>query len=197
MAGTPAAGQRARCWTVERRVGLLGRVPPFARLPPAAIRGVAALFRPRDVPRGGFVFHEGEPASAGNVAAEGRIKIVRETGAGRQVILRLINPGEPFGLSGGWGAATYPASARALDDAVVLQLPAREFTRLLAIHPELALAVIEDLGARLREAESRSSISRPRGRRRGWPAPCCDSPVAHPRAPRPRASPSRARISPI
>jgi len=155
MAGTPAAGQRARCWTVERRVGLLGRVPPFARLPPAAIRGAVALFRPRGVPRGGFVFHEGQPASAGNVAAEGRIKIVRETGAGRQVILRLINPGEPFGLSGGWGAATYPASARALDDAVVLQLPAREFTRLLATHPDLALAVIEDLGARLREAEAR------------------------------------------
>ena len=80
---------------------------------------------------------------------------MRETDAGRQVILRLINPGEPFGVSGGWGAATYPASARALDDAVVLQLPARECTGLLATHPALALAVIADLGARLREAEAR------------------------------------------
>lgn len=155
MAEAPAPGQRTRTWTVERRTGLLAAAPPFARLPAATIGGMAALFRPREVPRGGFVFHEGDPATAVNVAAEGRIKIVRETDAGRQVILRLIHPGEPFGVSGGWGGATYPASARALDDAVVLQLPAREFNRLLGDHPALALAVIADLAARLREAEAR------------------------------------------
>ena len=110
---------------------------------------------PRAVPRGGFVFREGDRASAVNIAASGRIKIVRETAAGRQVVLRLIHPGEPFGVSGGWGTVSYPASARALDDAVVLQLPAREFARLLANHPALALAVIADLGGRLREAEAR------------------------------------------
>ncbi len=37
----------------------------------------------------------------------------------------------------------------------MLQLPAWEFTRLLGAHPALALAVIGDLGARLREAEAR------------------------------------------
>ncbi len=145
----------ARAWDSARRAELLIRMPLFVQLSPATIREVAALFRPRDVPRGGFVFREGEAASAVHIAAAGRIKIVRETEAGRQVVLRLINPGQPFGVSGGWGTASYPASARALDTAVVLQLPAREFAQLLAHHADLALAVIGDLGARRREAEAR------------------------------------------
>lgn len=147
--------RRVPHWTIERRFALLAGVALFAQLPPAAIREIAALFRAKQVPRGGFVFREGERASTMLIAATGRIKIVRETAAGRQVVLRLIHPGEPFGVSGGWGTTRYPASARALDAAVVLHLPAREFARLLAIYPALALAVIADLGARLREAEAR------------------------------------------
>lgn len=151
--GPPSA--RGRPWDAGERAALLAAVPPFSGLPPAAIRGVADRLRPRRVPRGAFVFLEGEPARTLNLAAEGRVKVVRETEEGRQVILRLINPGELFGASGGWGGARYPASARALDDAVVLQLPAREFADLIHARPELAMGVIAELGARLREAEAR------------------------------------------
>lgn len=152
---TVTGGHLERDWNAERRAALLARVPLFARVPPAVIREVAALFRPRAVPRGDFVFREGEPANAVHVAAIGRIKIVRETEAGRQVVLRLIHPGSSFGVSGVWGTATYPASARALDEAVILHLPSHELARLMTAHAPLALAMITDLGARLREAEAR------------------------------------------
>jgi CRP-like cAMP-binding protein len=142
-------------WTVEARAALLATVPFIASLPPATIGELAARFRAKVVPRGDFLFHEGQPADTVHIAATGRLKIIRTTADGRQVVLRLIQPGEPFGVSGGWGAVAYPASARALDPAVVLQLPAREFTRYLQQHPALALAVLNDLGARLREAEER------------------------------------------
>src|SRR5437868_10154587 len=98
-AGEPRVGSRVGFWTVERRAGLLADTALFASLPPATIHEVAALCHPRDVRRGVFIYREGEPASAVHVAAEGRVKIVRETAAGRQVVLRLINPGEPFGVS--------------------------------------------------------------------------------------------------
>jgi CRP-like cAMP-binding protein len=142
-------------WPPERRAELLAGIPLFARLPRDLIGELAALFRPKSFPRGAFIFHEGDPASTVHIAAAGRIKVVRETAAGRQVVLRLIRPGEPFGVSGGWGTAAYPASARALDASTILQLPAPDFARLLATHPPLALAVIADLGSRLREAEAR------------------------------------------
>src|SRR6266508_3465585 len=145
----------AASWDVHRRAALLGGVRLFAGLPPPAIQDLATRFRPRTVPRAGFVFLEGEPAGTLHVAAEGRVKILKETAAGRPVILRVIQPGEPFGLSGLWGGATYPASAQALDRAVVLRLPAGDVADLLRTRPELALALIGELGARLRDAEAR------------------------------------------
>ncbi len=116
---------------------------------------MAAHVHARRVPRGGFVFLEAAPATSFNVLAEGRVKVIRETDEGQEVILRLIEPGEIFGGAGGWGEPTYPASARALDDAVVLQLPAASFTRLLQEQPPFAVAVVQELGHRLRLAEAR------------------------------------------
>jgi CRP/FNR family transcriptional regulator, nitrogen oxide reductase regulator len=142
-------------WDLQRRVALLERVGLFAELPRKAIEDLAARFRMRRVPRAGFIYLEGEPAGTLHVAAEGRVKIVRETAAGKQVILRLIQPGEAFGVAGGWGAVTYPTSAQALDSAVVLELPARDLTTLIGAHEELALALIRELSTRLREAEAR------------------------------------------
>ncbi|MDP9353651.1 MAG: Crp/Fnr family transcriptional regulator [Chloroflexota bacterium] len=153
MLSRPPA-QRHR-WEVAERVGHLAAVPIFSRLDPAALRGVAERFHAKRVARGEFVFLQGQPAATLNALSEGRVKVIRETDEGRQVILRLINPGELFGVSGGWGEAVYPASARALDDVVVLQLPAPQFAALLGTYPELAVAVIRELGGRLREAEAR------------------------------------------
>lgn len=155
MIAAPSHKSPQAAWTLEARVALLATIPFFASLSPATIDELAALFRAKTIPRGDFVFHEGQPADTVHIAAAGRLKIIRTTADGRQVVLRLIQPAEPFGVSGGWGAVAYPASARALDHAVVLQLPAREFTHYLHRHPVLALAVINDLGARLREAEAR------------------------------------------
>ena len=142
-------------WDAGQRAAFLTGAALFGQLPQAALEQVAEHFRVKHVQRGGFVFLEGTPASSLNLLAEGRVKVIRETDEGQEVILRLIQPGEIFGGAGGWGEATYPASARAQEDAVVLQLPAESFTNLIAHQPEFALAVVHELGQRLRTAESR------------------------------------------
>jgi CRP-like cAMP-binding protein len=139
----------------EERAAFLAGVRLFQELPPALLRDIASRFRLKSVARGGFVFLEGDPARSLNLLAAGRVKVVQETEEGKEVILRQIEPGEIFGGAGGWGAATYPASARAQEDATVLQLPADAFATLVREQPTFALAVIRELGARLREAEAR------------------------------------------
>jgi hybrid cluster-associated redox disulfide protein len=81
--------------------------------------------------------------------------VIRETDEGQEVILRLIEPGEIFGGAGGWGEATHPASARAQENAVVLQLPAESFSELMAHQPAFTFAVVHELGQRLGNAEAR------------------------------------------
>ncbi len=157
-ATAPPAGRRretAGSWGVAARQALLGQRRLFRALPEATLREVAARFQPRRLARGAFVFVEGEPAETISLVAAGRVKVVRTTEDGREVILRVLGAGELFGGAGGWGETRYPASAVAQEPSVVLQLPAHEFTRLLSTHPDFALAVIRELGTRLREAEAR------------------------------------------
>jgi CRP-like cAMP-binding protein len=145
----------SRRWTVDERAAFLATVRLFERLPGVTLHDVAARLRVKSVARGRLVFVEGDPADALNVLAAGRVKVVRETEDGREVILRMIGPGEIFGGAGGWGEPVYPASAVAIEPSVVLQLPAAEFAALIGAHPDFALAVVRELGARLREAEAR------------------------------------------
>jgi CRP/FNR family transcriptional regulator, nitrogen oxide reductase regulator len=142
-------------WHTDERIAFLAGAPLFGQLPPEVLQDVAARVHVKRVARSSFVFLEGEPARSLNVLAEGRVKVVRETDEGQEVILRLIQPGDIFGGAGGWGEPNYPATARAQEDAVVLQLPAETFGDLIAHQPAFALAVVHELGQRLRTAEAR------------------------------------------
>ena len=148
------AGQQPS-WDVDRRADLLRRVRPFSELDPSTLCAVAGYCRIRSFQKGEIIFIEGEPASAVHVLADGEVRVVRETEDAREVILRLIRPGELFGGAGGWGVSHYPATTIALAKSDVLILPAAEFSRLTSEYPAFAMAVIRELSMRLREAESR------------------------------------------
>ena len=155
MRETAHRGGRSIPWDAERRTALLATTPLFGGLPAPALKDAGEAFLPRRVRRGEFVFRAGEPATCLNLLAEGRVKVVREDEGGHEVIVRLIRPGEVFGGAGAWEEATYPASALAQADAVVLQLPVAAFRARVGAHPALALAIIRILAGRLREAEAR------------------------------------------
>ncbi|MCC7369514.1 MAG: Crp/Fnr family transcriptional regulator [Chloroflexi bacterium] len=142
-------------WDPEGRARFLAGVRLFHDIPPAILAQIAARLHVRAYSRGELVFRAGEQAQAMSLLGAGRIKLIRETEDGREAIVRLITPGEIFGAAGGWGAASYPASAMAQGDAVVLRLPADEMMALLRSQPDFALAVIREQGLRLAEAAAR------------------------------------------
>ena len=152
MSGSPA---RQTGWGVERSAALLGGVRPFDELSEETLLSIAGRSRVRSIERGSIIFVEGQPADAVHVLAEGEVRVIRETDDGREVILRLIRPGEMFGGAGGWGVDNYPATTMAAETSVVLVLPAIEFRSVVREFPAFAISVIRGLGSRLRDAESR------------------------------------------
>ncbi len=127
----------------------------FEELPDETIANLAERGRIHRFNRGEFLFFDGEPARDVHFLITGQVKIVHETDDGQEIILRLIQPGEIFGATGGWGAPQYPATAIALEDAHVFRLPVSDFSSLITLHPPFALVVIRELSTRLREAEAR------------------------------------------
>lgn len=134
---------------------LLGKSLLFAGLEAAHLEALAALTRTRRLSAGEAVFHEEDAADNFYVVRRGRIKVLKHASSGKDFIIAFFNPGEMFGEVAVFGGKPYPASAQAAEDTEVLGIRGADFLKFIASHPELSLRIINMLGGRLRDAQSR------------------------------------------
>lgn len=101
------------------------------------------------------VFEQEEEAGSFFLLLSGHVRVVRTSAEGHQVIARYINEGELFGIAVAMGRNTYPASAIAAVDCVVITWPNSAWHELLAINPAFAGSAYETIGTRLQETQTR------------------------------------------
>lgn len=130
--------------------GILRGLPLFAGLSDDAVRAVAARTITRRLPKNATLFRRGEPCHGLYIVVEGRVQIHRASSGGREQVLHVEGPGQPVAEVPLFDGGPYPASARALEDSRLLFLPQDAFQQLYRENPEIADAVIRNLGSRLR-----------------------------------------------
>src|SRR4051812_12908742 len=118
-------------------VDSLRAVPLLASLTDAQLVEERHLFRKRAVAKGGYLFYEGDPPERLTILLKGRVKLVR-TSEGKDVILRLVEPGEWFGGVAAFGRRSHPYSAQALVPSVVMEIRGDDFAGLMARYPAVA-----------------------------------------------------------
>jgi len=102
-----------------------------------------------------FVFWEGDAPDYFYVVVVGRIKIAKYSSSGKEFIIAFFGPSEMFGEVAVFEGKPYPASAQAVADTRVLVIKKDDFLSFLATRPQVALEIINVLGGRLRDAQSR------------------------------------------
>ncbi len=102
-----------------------------------------------------FIFWEGDAPEWFYIVVRGQVKVLKHASSGKQFIIAFFRETEIFGDVAVFEDKPYPASARAVDSAVVLGIKRQEFTSFLRTRPEVALRIISILSARLREAQDR------------------------------------------
>jgi CRP-like cAMP-binding protein len=105
--------------------------------------------------RGERLFRQGASAQQFYLLQEGRVKLTRITPDGQLVLLRFVVPGEAFGGVAALGNRTYPVSAEAAADCIVLAWNGRTMLRLLRQHAQLAINLIDLLSERLHDMQAR------------------------------------------
>jgi CRP/FNR family transcriptional regulator, nitrogen oxide reductase regulator len=109
----------------------------------------------RRVPKGEAVFEQGQPADAFYVLLHGRLKVTQVTPDGQQVIVRVVNPGDLFGIAKALRRTDYPGTATAAAESLVLTWPMQLWDGFLEHHPALAVSAMQTVGGRLQEAHTR------------------------------------------
>ena len=115
----------------------------------------AGVSRLKTYAKGERIFGEGEPSEFFSVVVSGRVKIVKMTPAGKDVILEIFGTGDPFGAVAAYEGRPFPASAIALEDTVCLLTPRQAFFSLLEQHPSLVRGLLFGLTQRLVELTNR------------------------------------------
>jgi CRP/FNR family transcriptional regulator len=112
---------------------------------------IAAIAVQRRTVRGQRIFAEGEEGSGLYIVAAGRVKIFKSGADGKEQILHIFGPGQPFGEVPVFAGQRFPASALALEPCRLIYLPRAAFVRLITDHPAVALNMLAVLSRRLRE----------------------------------------------
>ena len=125
-------------------------LPFFEGLPQETLEAVVARMVPRSLPRGHTLFRRGEQCRGVYVLTSGQVEIYRSTTDGREQVLHVEDPVQTIAELPFFDSGVYPAAARTTRASEVLFLSLDDLQRLYRHHPEVADAIIQNLGRRLR-----------------------------------------------
>jgi len=131
----------------------LQEMPVLSSLSQLDWEKVKDLFIEKHFGKDEYIFFEGDPSSWLGVVLEGRVKMIKHSEAGKDVVLDVLSPGEMLGEVAAFNGKPYPATAQAMEPTVVASIHRDDYLRRLKQYPALALRLIEKLGRRLRQAQ--------------------------------------------
>ncbi|TPG58428.1 response regulator [Hymenobacter nivis] len=117
------------------------------------LAGLSADRRAHPVRRKQDVYLEGDEATRVYFVQAGRIKTVKTTEAGKELITGFYGPGEFFGYLALLGHTPHADSAVAVDDSELVYIPQDDFSQLLLRNPAVGQQFIHLLAGRVRERE--------------------------------------------
>lgn len=127
----------------------------FDNMTPEATDDILAVAISRRYPTGEVVFEQGSPADQFFVLLHGRLRVTQVTAEGQQVVVRMVNPGDIFGIAKALRRTDYPGTAMAATDSLVLAWPMSEWDNFIDKHPAWAVNAMQTMGGRLQEAQAR------------------------------------------
>jgi len=139
--------------TPDQQAALLGRSHIFGGLSAVELRALAARMHQRRFDPGAFIVGQDEEGDSLFVVAEGRVKVALLSESGREVILSVLREGDAFGEMSLLDGEARSASVVALEPTAVLVLERANFVRHVQSHPDTALAILQVMSRRLREAD--------------------------------------------
>ena len=134
---------------------LIAGLSPFQGVAPADLDRMLQKARSKRIAKGGTVFEQEAEAQSFFLLIDGHVRVVKATPDGQQVIVRYISPGELMGIAQALGRSTYPASAIAAIDCVVLAWPGHLWSEFAFAIPSFGANTYKTVGTRLHDTHSR------------------------------------------
>ena len=129
----------------------IGAIPLFSGLAEEQLQELAMIVIDQMFRRGQTIFLEGEEGNGFFVVISGKVKVYKLSPDGKEQILHIFGPGEPFAEVPVFAGQRFPANAEALEESRLFFFPRAAFLELIRRHPSLALNMLAVMSRRLRQ----------------------------------------------
>jgi CRP/FNR family transcriptional regulator, dissimilatory nitrate respiration regulator len=123
----------------------------FEGLPEQDLEKIKEVSVSKKYQKGEIIFMDQDEGNGFYLVAEGLVKIFKVSPSGKEQILHVFGPGEPFGEVPVFSGRRFPANAEAIRESRLLFFPRSGFLGLITSRPSLALNMLAVLSMRLRQ----------------------------------------------
>jgi len=129
----------------------LSLVDLFGGLSLQQLDEVAKIVTDREYKKGQLIFSEGDAGNGFYLVITGRVKVFKVSADGKEQIMHIFGPGQPFAEVPVFEGTRYPASAEAMDFSRLFFFPKKGFVDLIHRNPSLAMNMLASLSLRLKQ----------------------------------------------
>lgn len=138
--------------TAER---ILRTAKPFSALPEGDRQQLAEVAEVKSFAADETILREADPAEYFYTIVSGRVKVLKTSPSGKDIIWGVFGPGDPVGSVAVFREHPYPATVVALEDTVCIRISRSALYSLLESHPSIARGLLLGLTQRLVELVNR------------------------------------------
>ncbi len=133
----------------------LAYVPIFSEIPLETIEKIEKIGTRKNYLKNDVILMEDEVGTALFVIVNGKVKVARTSGDGREVILTILSESDFFGEMAILDGQTRSATVVAIEDTELFLIQRNDFINLLREYPEVAISLLQELTKRLRSADAK------------------------------------------
>lgn len=128
-------------------------VPIFSELENDALEKIEKIGSRKAYTKNDVILLEEDAGTALFVIVKGKVKVSRNSNDGREVILTILGESDFFGEMAILDGLTRSATVTAIDESELFLIQRNDFLNLLYEHPEVSVALLQELTRRLRNAD--------------------------------------------
>jgi CRP-like cAMP-binding protein len=131
----------------------LSRVPIFSELSKETLDKIEKVGQRKKFNKGEIILLEDDAGTALFIIINGKVKVSRSSNDGKEVILTILNADDFFGEMAILDGQKRSATVSAIEPSEVFVIQRDDFINLLYAHPEISIALLQELTRRLRNAD--------------------------------------------
>lgn len=132
--------------------GALKECKIFSTLTEVELMKISPLFKKLDFEDGEYIFFEEDPSDWLYIVTQDRVKTIKHTQSGRDIILEINSPGDMVGCATVLNNKPYSESAQAKGDVTVIRISHKNFRKIIDDYPSLKTGIANYINNKLNDA---------------------------------------------